>query len=276
MFGAKLNHETRFFIASGESGKYELSGIESIDLSHQASTSVVKPLGTRKGVTTIGGAVEQNLSISRSLIYNDPVLDFTGDVVSNGMSASILYDNKTYGFHSGYLTNYSVSCAVGSIPKVNASFKIFSEMKSGITAAGSSNVAHPDIFIPSQGSISLTCDNGYHDVSTLNRVVGFDYAISCKRKPIFTLGRSSPFKVHYVPPLEYSASVQVEVDDTMLQSGFNLLTGRENRDLTFTINGRNGNSLQSLTVPKASLVSEQLNSTADGVLKLTFNYIGHS
>jgi len=79
-----------------------------------------------------------------------------------------------------------------------------------------------------------------------------------------------------VPPLEYAASVQVEVDDTMLQSGFNLLTGRENRDLTFTINGRDGDSLQSLTVPKASLVSEQLNSTAEGVLKLTLNDIGHS
>jgi len=276
MFGARFNHETRFFIASGESGKYELSGIESIDLSHQTPTAIAKPLGTRKGLTTIGGAVEQDLSISRSLIYNDPVLDFTGDVVSSGMSASIFYGNKTYGFNSGYLTDYSVNCAVGSIPKVNASFKIFSEMKSGITASGSSNVTHPNIFIPSQGSISLTCDNGYHDVTTTNRVVGFDYAIKCKRNPIYTLGRSSPFKVHYVPPLEYAASVQVEVDDTMLQSGFNLLTGRENRDLTFTINGRDGDSLQSLTVPKASLVSEQLNSTAEGVLKLTLNYIGHS
>ena len=46
--------------------------------------------------------------------------------------------------------------------------------------------------------------------------------------------------------------------------------------LTFIINGRNGDSLQSLTIPKASLVGEQLNSSADGALKLTLNYIGHS
>ena len=44
----------------------------------------------------------------------------------------------------------------------------------------------------------------------------------------------------------------------------------------FTINGRDGDSLQSLTVPKASLVGEQLNASADGALKLTLNYIGHS
>ncbi len=62
----------------------------------------------------------------------------------------------------------------------------------------------------------------------------------------------------------------------MLQSGFNFLTGRENNTLSFTINGRDGDSLQSLTVPKASLVGEQLNASADGALKLTLNYIGHS
>ena len=66
------------------------------------------------------------------------------------------------------------------------------------------------------------------------------------------------------------------MDDALQQSGFNFLTGRENKALTFTINGRDGDSLQSLTVPKASLITEQLNATADGALKLTLNYIGHS
>ena len=279
MFGARFNHETRFFLASGGKGTdtivhRELSGIESIDLSHSASASISKPLGTRKGITTSTGPVQQSLSLSRYLIYNDPILGLTGDMPS-GVSGSIHYADRSYGFKSGHLTNYSVNCAVGSIPKVSTSFQVFGEMKSGQSASGT--LTHPDIYIPSQGSISLTCSNGYDgDVSSTNRVVGFDYSVTSNRKPLFSLGRKNAAEVVFVPPLEYSASVQVDVDEAMLQSGFNFLTGRENNTLSFTINGRDGDSLQSLTVPKASLVGEQLNASADGALKLTLNYIGHS
>jgi hypothetical protein len=278
MFGARFNHETRFFVASGDKDvgltHHELSGIESIDISHQASSNIVSPLGTRKGVATTSGPVGQTMSLSRYLIYNDPILNLTGEVVSNGISGSIHYADKSYGFQSGYLTDYSVNCAVGSIPRVGANFQIFGEMLSGYSASGT--LTHPDIYIPSQGSISLTCENGYNDVTTTNRVVGFDYSVTSKRKPLFTLGRKDPSAVLFVPPLQYTATVQVEVDDTMPQSGYAFLVERENKNVTFTINGRNGDSLQSLTIPKASLVGEQLNSSADGALKLTLNYIGHS
>jgi hypothetical protein len=281
MFGARFNHETRFFVASGRKGiglipdaihHRELSGIESIALSHQASSSTAYPLGTRKGITTSTGPVQQSLALSRYLIYNDPILGLTG---TGQISGSIHYADRSYGFKSGHLTNYSVNCAVGAIPKVSTNFQIFGEMKSGYSTSGT--LTHPDIYIPSQGSISLTCDNGYDsDVSSTNRVVGFDYSVASKIKPLFSIGRKNPSEVVFIPPLQYSASVQVDVDEAMLQSGFNFLTGRENRTLTFTINGRDGDSLQSLTVPKASLVGEQLNASADGALKLTLNYIGHS
>ena len=283
MFGARLNHETRFFVASGRKGiglipdaihHRELSGIESIDLSHQASSSTAYPLGTRKGITTSTGPVQQSLTLSRYLIYNDPILGLTGDIAPSGINGSIHYADRSYGFKSGHLTNYSVNCAVGTIPKVSANFQIFGEMKSGYSASGT--LTHPDIYIPSQGSISLTCDNGYQDVSTTNRIVGFDYSVQSKRKPLFSIGRKNPADVVFIPPLQYNASVQVEVDDAMLQSGFNFLTGRKNRTLLFTINGRDGNLLHNFSVPKASLVAEQLNASADGSLKLTLNYIGHS
>jgi hypothetical protein len=270
MFESTLNYESHFFI-SGQDGSppgTELSGVSSLDIGYQNASNITNILGYQKGVTTIGGRTAQNVSLSRYLIYDDPVLDFTG--ATEVMKGSFNYNNNaSYGFESGYLTSYSVNCAVGSIPKVNASIIVYDELLSGINASGTNAQA---IYIPSQGSITATCDN-----STTNRVIGFDYALEVLRKPYYTIGSETPVQVKYIPPIKYSASVQIEVDDIFLESGYNFLTtGKEEKTVSFVINGRDGTSLQSLTIPKASLVNEQLSASADGSVRLTLNYAGHS
>ena len=270
MYDATLNYQTHFFI-SGQDGSpsaRELSGIDSLDLGYQNAANTLAPLGSKLGLTTVGGAVNQKVSFSRSLIYDDPVLQFTGE--SKVIKGSFNYDNNSsYGFESGYLNSYSVNCAVGSVPRVNASFVVYDEMKSGINATGT---APTNIFIPSQGSITATCDN-----SSTNRVVCFDYSLAVTKTPYYTIGSEVPTEVKHINPIQYTASVQIEVDDTFLQSGFSFLDqGREGKTVSFNIKGRDGTTLQNLSIPKASLVSEDLNASADGTLRLTLNYIGHS
>ena len=270
MFGSTLNYESHFFI-SGQDGSpaaTELSGISSVDIGYQNAANITDLLGYQKGVTTIGGATSQEVSLSRYLIYNDPILAFTG--ASEVMKGSFNYDNNaSYGFESGYLTSYSVNCAVGSVPTVNTSLVVYDELRSGVNASGTTTQA---IYIPSQGSMTATCDN-----TTTNRVVGFDYALEVVRKPYYTIGSETPIEVKYIPPIKYSASVQIEVDDVFLESGYSFLTtGKEEKTVSFVINGRDGTSLQSLTIPKASLVNEQLSASADGSVRLTLNYVGHS
>lgn len=260
MFGARYNDEVRVFI-SGQ----ELSGIENFDMSYSSAKGLVTPLGTSKGMTTTAGPTQQEVSFSRYLIYNDPILSYTGDV---NMSGSMHYNGSAYGFESGYLSNYSVNCAVGSVPKVNAQFFVVDELRSGESASGV--VAHPTIDIPSQGSISITCDN-----VTTNRVIGFDYSLACKRKGNYTIGQESAVSVDFIPPIQYSASVQIEVDDAFLESGFNFLNSREDKTVSFDIDGRNGANIQALTIPNASLVSENLSMSADGSLRLNLSYVGH-
>jgi hypothetical protein len=270
MYGTTLNYDSHFFI-SGQDGTpsaRELSGINSIDIGYQNSSNIAKPLGSTKGVITVAGATNQTVSFSISLIYNDPVLNFTGD--SKVMKGSFNYNNNTsYGFESGYLQSYSVNCAVGSVPKVNSSFVVYDEMKSGINATGSTPTS---IDIPSQGSITATCD-----YSSTNRVLGFDYSLSVKKIPYYTIGSETPVEVKHVNPIEYSASVQIDVDDIFLASGFSFFEeGRSDKTLSFSVKGRDGTNLQTLSIPKASLVSEQINASADGSVRLTLNYIGHS
>jgi len=270
MFGSKLNYESHFFI-SGQDGSpsaRELSGVSSVDIGYQNAANITNLLGYQKGVTTIGGPTSQEISLSRYLIYDDPILAFTG--ANEVIKGSFNYDNNaSYGFESGYLTSYSVNCAVGSVPTVNSSLVVYDELRNGVNASGATPQA---IYVPSQGSMTATCDN-----TTTNRVIGFDYSLEVGRKPYYTIGSETPVEVKYIPPIKYTASVQIEVDDVFLESGYNFLTtGKEEKTVSFVINGRDETSLQSLTIPKASLVNEQLSTSADGSVRLTLNYVGHS
>ena len=270
MYDTTLNYDCHFFIGrsnAAASQRRELSGVESLDIGYSNSNNILAPLGSTRGLTAVGGATSQTVSFSRNLIYEDTILLFTG--ASEAMAGSFNYSNNTsYGFNSGYLSSYSVNCAVGAIPKVNTSFVVYDEMKSGVNATGT--VPTP-IYIPSQGSITATCDN-----SSTNRVIGFDYSLTMNKKPYYTIGSETPTEVKHIDPIQYSASVQLEVDDTFLQSGFDFLSQRDNKTVTFTLSAKNGDGIQQLTIPNASLISEQLNSSSDGSVRLTLNYIGHS
>ena len=262
MFGLLNNYENKVFI-SGQ----ELLGVENVNVSYSNSASIARFLGHSIGHTMVASDAQKQVSFSRYLIYNDPILSLTGSLPTSG---SINYNGQAYGFNSGFLTEYSVNCAVGSIPSTNAALSVYGAMQSGINHSGS--VAAPTIYIPNQGSISLTCDN-----STTNRVVGFDYSVKINREPIYKIGSAVPAQVITDSVLEFNASVQIDVDDAFLQNSTGFLSGRQNKTVTFTVKSKdNAQTLQQLTIPNASLVGETLASSADGGVKLTLNYIGHS
>lgn len=264
MFGTKLNHDTRVFLASSE-----LSGIDSISISNQIPHQTVSLLGLEEGLLLRAGPREGRISLSRYLIYDDPLLVYTGDINTSG---SIHYNNTSYGFNQAYLTDYSVSCAVGSLPKVSANLVTYQEMTSGYSASGAAT-SHNTIDIPTQGSISVTADG-----STTNRVIGFDYSISIPRRPNHHENTPALTEVTLIPPLVFNAQVQIDVDDAFMEDSFGgAFTTTNKYDsgvATFVINGRDGNTIQSLTIPNANLVSESLTKSNNGALRLVRTYAG--
>jgi hypothetical protein len=262
MFGLLNNYENKVFI-SGQ----ELLGVENVNVAYSNSPSVTRFLGFSNAQALIAGDVQKQVSFSRYLIYDDTILSLTG---SSPTSGSINYNGQAYGFNSGFLTEYSVNCAVGSVPSVNAALSVYGDMRSGIDQSGS--VAAPTIYVPNQGSISLTCDN-----STTNRVVGFDYSVKINRTPIYKIGSAIPAEVITDPVLEFNASVQIDVDEAFLQNSTGFLSGRQNKTVTFTVKSKDhSQTIQQLTIPNASLVGETLASSADGGVKLTLNYAGQT
>lgn len=263
MFEAKFNHESRFF-----AGDYEVSGIETLNISYYAGAKMEYPLGTRKGFNSVLSQNNQTLTINRNLIYEDYLLNYTGN---NSIDGSIYYDGIHYGFNEGYLSSYSLNCAVGSSPRSSVNIFILDEMTTGVDASDNFQVApHPLIDIPSQGSITVSCDN-----SSTNRVSNFDYSINLKRKPLYGICNKEHQDILLVPPVEYSCSIQIDVDDAFLANSWDFFEERENKSVNLNIKGRGGTNLQSVSIPNASLVGESLDVSADGALKLSLNYKGH-
>ena len=271
MFGAKLNDESALWIDG-----YQMTGVSVVDTSYSHSSSTANPLGYSAGVTISNADSAKTISITRDLLltkrttlgaWEDFLLQYTG--LDKIMAASINYENGPYGFKSGYMTEYMLNFAIGSIPKVTTNFTVFDSIRSGNNSSGSSSFKNH--LLPYQSACQITCDN-----ATSNRVVGFDYSVKINRKPIYTIGSSFAAEVESIPPLEYSASIQIEIDDAFLQNSQNFLTDKENKNVTLSIDSDTiGVPAITFNVPKASLVSEQLSASADGLLKLTLNYVGH-
>jgi hypothetical protein len=262
MFGATLNHEARVYVS-----QQELSGIQSATLSSANGVAIGNLVGLESGVSYLDGPFQGQFSLNRLMVYDDPIWDYTG---TNPASGSIHHGDIKYGFEGAYLSSYSINAAVGSLPKVNASFDVYGLISSGISACG--DVAHPIIDIPTQGSISINCDH----IST-NRVIGFDYSATIKRNPIYVFGASNlaaANDVDTIYPIQYNAQIQIEIDDAEI-SGSQALPILSLDTATLTIKGRNGNLLGTYDIPNATLVGESISATSNGVMVMNLNYKGH-
>lgn len=257
MFNTILGHESQVFVNG-----LQLAAIDAVEVGYSNSLSSVVPLGMNVRTYYINGPSQKTFNITKSLIYDDSLYLTESTGVFSG---SVHYNGISYGFNSGFITEYNVNCAVGSIPKASTNFSIFGDMDNAVSASGTE--IQPAISIPQQGSIFVTCDN-----TSSNRVVGFDYSVKANLKPTYSVGQTNPVEITLVGPLEYAASVQLEVDDASLNDANDLLRNVSPSALSFVISGDNG-AIQSFSITNPKLVGEQLSVSADGALKLTLNYV---
>jgi hypothetical protein len=144
-------------------------------------------------------------------------------------------------------------------------------MMSGISGAKKRIVKkHPIIDPPSQGSISITCDN-----FETNRVTSFNYSLNVNRKLLYSVGEILPCSVELIKPISFTANATIDVDNAFLENSHNFLKERENKNVSINIKGRDGNEIQSVNIPNASIVNEILRISSEGDLKLDINYVGH-
>lgn len=312
MKNALLNYENQFFLNNST-----ISGITSVDGSYTINYAPIKTIGVGYNKQVMAEVPVANFSINKYLLYNEPFLNFTGEnpVTRTALpfKGSLNYNNSRFGFLSGYLNAFNMSCSVGEIPTTRSDITVYGDVGPNYNASG--NLKAPYISVPQVKDIILSCSG-----SSTNRITSFDYSIDCPKQPIYTLyqsgysynaptGPTSPLP-NYIPsevllnlPIEINASFTLEVDDYQSQLLYSRLNNDSDSSFSISINGTvfedapllvNNTDLtvnggQSLfTYRKAvginmfnqafnnvKLISQEFNSNADDVLSVKLNYKGY-
>jgi len=231
------SYESQFFLRSdprdASPAMYGVSGIRDWSASYSIPETTINVLGAGFVRNIYDGPLQGQLSLTRDLILNDdPVLTYTGE---DSFSGTLIYDTyigdggeKVFGFNSGYLTNYSVSCGVGGVPTVDSSFVTFGRFGSGIRHGDLDYSGNSPLEgsmgmrvrpVPNQGSI--WCGFGQ---SGTNRVTQVTQNYEIDREPIYDLSQKTasdltggagfvPAEVITNYPIEVTTNMTVEVDD---------------------------------------------------------------
>lgn len=261
------NYEQQFYLSG-----ILLSGVTSLNGGYSIQESPINIIGKGYTYPVSQGPLVGNFEISKYYIGRDPILDYTGD---SPISGSINWINESigrtqsFGFNSGYLTEYSLSAGVGRIPESSSSIVVYGDIGSGINSSGSA--PHPKIEIPNQGSITLNA-SGYQT----NRITDFSYSLRIDRTPIYKVGSPFPVQVDRSFPLSQEASFTLEVHDFEVTKIQEYLISPKQSDLVFNLsNPINSTSIETITVNKARLLSQSISSTSDDVLTVNLRYMGY-
>lgn len=257
-----LNYDQRFSFCGTN-----LSGLSDLTFKSDFGVGYTPTLGKKTfGFHKVGPSVG-SVDFSRSLIYSDPVLAYTGESPCSG---NFSYQGTSYNFSSGYLTNYAVSCSVGQVPNVSCSISVFGEMKSGEN--NQTALTHPDVFIPSPKSISISNDFG--DTS---KIKSFDWSIAISRQPKYSVGPNLfPDEVFSPTPLQIQAGAVYNVAGFSPLDLQNFVRNISAPDFTIYIRNRDlSQILMTLPVANAQIINQQLQGTVDSPLTLSVQYAGY-
>ena len=287
-----------------------------MDGGYSINYAPIKTIGVGYNKQVIAEVPVANFSINKYLLYNEPFLNFTGenkDRNAIGFRGSLNYNNKKFGFLSGYLNSFGLSCSVGEIPTTKSDIIIYGDVGPSYNASG--NLQAPYISVPQVKDIILTCSG-----SSTNRITDFNYNINCTKRPIYILNQSgysysgptgpTEPQANYVPyevllnlPIEIDASFTLEVDDYASKSLYSQLdndtdasfsisiNGTVFADEVLTVNGQNltvnggsdlllykkavGINMFNQSFTNVKLVSQEFNSSADDILSVKLNYKGY-
>ncbi|MAH47584.1 hypothetical protein CMI37_17315 [Candidatus Pacearchaeota archaeon] len=255
-----------------------LSGIQSINGSYGISEKPVNILGYGHVNSLLNQPLQGSFQIQRSLVSQDPFLQLTGN---KSFSGSIHYEgankSSSFGFHSGYLSSFAVSCKVGAVPSVSVGIVTYGDLGSGIIATGNTDSATPatqTIQVPDQGGISVTCEG-----SSSNRITSLTHSINIPRQPIYALPTTYPdaqakfpVQVDISYPIETRTNFTLEIDDYETHSMYDYLTGVLTGDVDISIKDEASSTIMGFNLKNARLLSESFSSNANGTTNVTLGF----
>jgi hypothetical protein len=250
MYGRNIYADQRLII-----NQQILSGVTDFNANFDIPYENIDLLGGRFAAA-IQGELSKNISFSRFLIQSDPLKYLTGNASCNGF---VDYKNYSFGFESGYLTNYNASCSVNDIVIVNTDFIVFGNIGGDIKDPILPSQNTDNIYVANYGNIFVSATQGQ-----TNRIISFEYNVACERIPIFGLGSINPIGVFLKKPLTIELTLNIEIDDYESPNIQNLLCTPEIQNITIDLkNCNNSIIIESFYVPNARLISNSYAASID-------------
>ena len=212
---ASPSYEQIFYL-----GGTGVSGIRNLSAGYSVGQKQIKVLGAGFTQEVIAEPLRGEMSMTRDMLYQDPILKLTGEAPTSG---TLLYGvelngaEKVYGFNTGYLTSYSINCDVQDVPTIESTFAVFGQMGSGVREGelDYSGIAPlQNLGVVNHESVFLTF-NG----SGTNRAVSASQTYNINRIPIYTLDQKTS-EIYYAPsevlteyPIDITTNLTIEMDD---------------------------------------------------------------
>lgn len=254
---------------------------------------IPEPKDTPQSLALLNSPLEGDFSINSILSSEDFFLQFIGEKPFTG---SLHYGANYFGFHSGYISNHSVSCSVGELPSTNTQIRVFGNIggapdflhlepnpfavldehgyaciledsynESIYNASGQDEF--PDVKIADQGSITVKCHG-----SETDRVVGFNHSINVDIQPVYVVGDAYPAQVDVIWPITTETSIELEIDEYKYQSLRKYMATPTVEDISIQINDCFDDPIQHYSIKKARLIGETMNTSVDGKLSVNLQY----
>jgi hypothetical protein len=237
----------------------KIFGVTEVNYGYSLPIQHINVIGFNKFATFTSGPPSSSFSLQKYLSPNDWILGLTGNFPISGV---LSYNSKKFGFDSGYLNSYSVSCSVGNFPVLNADFGIFGDIGGAIGTTTSNQTGVLKVIRPAD--ISVTCDG-----STTNRIESFTYSVDCPRQAIYGVTGAGPMAVIHPGPFKVNAQFSMGVDDYESKKLFDYVVDSNKKNINITIG-----TLATFSMANMELIGETINSSATNELMMTLNYQG--
>ena len=290
-FGRITRGEQRFFL-----NETEVNGVQNVQIGYNLGGAPTKFLGglgagvspPHPSATHPVGGVDASASVDMLMmnVGDDPFYQFTGN---RGFDGYILKDSPArrgdaakgdaahnFSFKSGYLTAYSTSWSLGTLPQIRADIQIFNK-------AGRMHMDDiPDAIVgQDQTSARAIPDPGAVDITLMddlssNRLVSYSVNISCQRNPKFFLGSRYASFVDLMSPLVVTCDFQIEIDDYLAHNVDAYPCNTVKKDLTINIKEqKSDNLLRTYGFPNLQLSSENYQVGVNGNAVVNAKYAGY-
>ena len=248
----------------------KISGVSSIRGSYSIPNEENNFLGYTGPIGLAQNAPgKASFSVSRAMITSDEPI--TSLIADTGFNGGVVYNGKELGFNSGYLSSYSISFNVGSVPKTSISVEVFGDMGPGISPSSSSPKQSSSL-VPSSSGISVDCDG-----RSTNRVSNFSYGIEIERMPMYKIGSIFPSEIMTILPIKNNFSIRLEVDDYETKNVYDYIkTGIHNKNFDIKVRDFCDQSKYTLyKISGAHLVSEGFSADNDNNTTVDLTYVSY-